>query len=29
MGRVARENNQKIRSMIDESLKNGKARPVE
>jgi hypothetical protein len=29
MGRMARENNEKIRSIIDESLKNGKARPVE
>jgi len=28
MGRVARENNSKVRSMIDESLKNGKAKPV-
>ncbi len=29
MGQLARENNEKIRSIIDESLKNGKARPVE
>ncbi len=28
MGQAARENNQKIRSMIDESLKNGTAKPV-
>jgi hypothetical protein len=29
MGRIARENSQKIKSIIDESLKDGKARPVE
>jgi hypothetical protein len=29
MGRLARENQAKIKSIIDESLKNGKARPVE
>jgi beta-lactamase regulating signal transducer with metallopeptidase domain len=28
MGQEARENNEKVRSTIDESLKNGKARPV-
>ena len=28
MGKTMRENNEKIRSTIDESLKNGKARPV-
>lgn len=28
MGQMARENSQKIRSTIDDSLKNGKARPV-
>ena len=28
MGQMSRENNDKIRSIIDESLKNGKARPV-
>lgn len=29
MGQMARENSEKIKSIIDESLKNGKARPVE
>ena len=29
MGRLARENQEKIKGMIDESLKNGKAKPVE
>ncbi len=29
MGQLAQENNEKIKSIIDESLKNGKARPVE
>jgi hypothetical protein len=29
MGRMARERNQKVRSIIDESLKDGKARPVQ
>lgn len=29
IGRIARENNSKIRSIIDESLKNGKAKPVD
>jgi hypothetical protein len=29
MGRIARENSQTIKSIIDESLKDGKARPVE
>ncbi|HEY1767270.1 MAG TPA: M56 family metallopeptidase [Terracidiphilus sp.] len=29
MGRMARENEQKTRSIIDESLKDGKARPVD
>ena len=28
MGQTARENNEKVRSIIDESLKDGKARPV-
>jgi hypothetical protein len=28
MGRIARENHEKMRSIMDESLKNGKARPV-
>jgi len=29
IGRTARENHEKMKSIIDESLKNGKARPVE
>ncbi len=29
MGRMAQENHEKVRSIIDESLKNGKARPVD
>jgi beta-lactamase regulating signal transducer with metallopeptidase domain len=29
MGRIARENHEKMRSIMDESLKNGKARPVD
>jgi beta-lactamase regulating signal transducer with metallopeptidase domain len=29
MGRIARQNDEKIRSMIEESLKNGKAKPVQ
>jgi hypothetical protein len=28
MGQMSRENNQQIRSIIDDSLKDGKARPV-
>jgi hypothetical protein len=29
MGKIARENHQKVNGIIDESLKNGKAKPVE
>jgi hypothetical protein len=29
MGQTAHENHEKLRSIIDESLKNGKARPVQ
>jgi hypothetical protein len=29
MGKIAHENHEKVNSIIDESLKNGKAKPVE